>query len=90
MECSIKSSSIDAESNSSSTNYPSKCPVCGRGGEPPVPLSVAAKQTGFPISKLRRAAKAGVFPSYRLGDARALVFVSEIFAALSVVSKGEP
>lgn len=89
MECSTKSSSIDAEPRSNSTNYPSKCPVCGRGGEPPVPLSVAAKQTGFPISKLRRAAKAGVFPSYHLGDARTLVFVAEIFAALSAASKGE-
>lgn len=68
---------------------PSKCPICGRGGEPPVTFAAAAKELGLPLWKLRRAAKAGTFPTYRLHDTRALCFVDEIRAAILASRKGE-
>jgi hypothetical protein len=68
--------------NPAATEYPSRCPICGRGGEPPVPLSVAAEQLQQPIWKLRRAARAKIFPTYTLHDSKALCFVSDILAAI--------
>jgi hypothetical protein len=64
------------------STYASRCPICGRGGEPPVTLAQAAEQLQLPLWKLRRAAKANVFPTYYLHDSKALCFVDDIHSAI--------
>ena len=64
---------------------PSLCTDTGSNAAAPEKLStltVAATALGLPIFKLRRAAKAGAFPVYRVGNGRALVRLSEVIAAV--------
>lgn len=47
-----------------------------------VNLKIASDQTGIPHWKLQRAAKRGLFQTYRFLNSRPLVRVSEIIAAI--------
>jgi hypothetical protein len=47
-----------------------------------VNIKIASDQTGIPYWKLQRAAKRGLFQTYRLLNSRALVRVSEIIKAM--------
>lgn len=56
--------------------------------EPLLTLSAAADLLTLPPFKLRRAAKAGVFPTYSLYNSRKLVRLSEVVAAIEASKKG--
>jgi hypothetical protein len=47
-----------------------------------------AEALGVPIFKLRRAARTGVFPTYRIGNGRALFRMSEVLAAIETTRIG--
>jgi len=47
-----------------------------------ITLTVAALMLGIPLFKLRRAAKLGIFKSYRVGNRRILVRLSEVIEAI--------
>ena len=47
-----------------------------------VTIKVASDKTGIPYWKLQRAAKRGLFQTYRILNSRSLVRVSEIIAAI--------
>jgi hypothetical protein len=50
--------------------------------EPFVTLANVAKQLGLPLFKIRRAARAGLFPVYVFGNGRILTRTSEVVAAI--------
>jgi hypothetical protein len=50
--------------------------------EPFKTFKQAAAQLGLPCHKIQRAARRGLFPTYRLLDKRPLVRVSEVVAAI--------
>ena len=51
-------------------------------------LKAAAEHFGVPLFKLRRAAKHGAFPIYRIGNGRALCRLSEVDAAINASRVG--
>ncbi len=51
-------------------------------------LKAAAEHFGVPLFKLRRAAKHGAFPIYRIGNGRALCRLSEVDAAINASRDG--
>jgi hypothetical protein len=53
-----------------------------------ITLRAAAEQLGLPYFKLQRAAKAGLIPTYRLYNSRALVRLSEVVAVIEASRKG--
>lgn len=57
-------------------------------GEPLLTLKAAGAARNIPIFKLRRAAKQGAFPVYRIGNGRALVRLSEIDLAIEASRDG--
>lgn len=50
--------------------------------EPLLTLNAAAAKLGVPVFKVRRAAKAAIFPTYRLFNSRKLVRLSEVITAI--------
>ena len=56
--------------------------------EPLLTLKAAADRLSLPVFKIRRAAKAGAFPIYRLGNSRRLVRMSEVAAAVERSCEG--
>lgn len=50
----------------------------------------AAAALGLPVWKLRRAAKAGLFPTYHVLNTRRLVRLSEVVAAIDATREGGP
>lgn len=58
--------------------------------EPLVTFKVAAQQLGLPYHRIQRAAKAGLIPTYKLGQSRKLVRVSEINAIINSTRTGGP
>jgi hypothetical protein len=53
-----------------------------------ITLVVAATLVGVPVFKMHRAAKAGAFPVYKIGNGRALVRLSEVIAAIEASADG--
>lgn len=53
-----------------------------------VTLKEAAARLGLPAFKVFRAAKAGIFPTYRLFNTRKLVRLSEVIAAIEASKEG--
>jgi len=51
-------------------------------------LTAIADVLGVPPFKMRRAAKSGLFPVYRIGNKRALARLTEVVAAVEAASKG--
>ena len=63
--------------------------IFGRpAAEPLLTIDRAATQLGLPTWKLRRAAKAGIFPTYKLANSRRLVRLSEVVAAINATREG--
>jgi hypothetical protein len=56
--------------------------------EPLLTLNAAAAKLGVPVFKLRRAAKAAMFPTYKLFNSRQLVRLSEVIAAIERTRSG--
>jgi hypothetical protein len=56
--------------------------------EPFVTLAQAAVQIGIPLFKLRRTARARLFPIYAFGNGRRLARMSEIIAAIERSRQG--
>jgi hypothetical protein len=56
--------------------------------EPLLTLRSIAQELGLPIFKLTRAAKRGVFPTYRLLNKRKLARLSEVVAAIEASRSG--
>jgi hypothetical protein len=67
-----------------SERYPSRCPVCGRGGEPEalLKLSEIARALNVPLFAVRRAAKKGDFPTYQVSQGHRRARLSEVIAAI--------
>jgi excisionase family DNA binding protein len=66
-------------------------PVHSESASPPEPfitISEAATRLKIPVFKLRRAARAGQIPTYRIGNLRRLVRLSEIVAAIERSRQG--
>lgn len=57
-------------------------------GEPLLTLKAAGAARNIPIFKLRKAAKQGAFPIYRVGNGRALCRLSEVDAAINASRDG--
>lgn len=57
-------------------------------GEPLSTFKAAAEHFGVPIYKLRKFAKQGAFPIYRIGNGRALCRLSEVDAAIEASRDG--
>ena len=58
---------------------------------PPEPLLTyvgAAQRLALPYFKIQRAAKAGLFPVYRLQNSRPLVRLSEVVTAIESTAQG--
>jgi hypothetical protein len=56
--------------------------------EPFITIRYAAELLGQPIFKVRRASRAGLFPTYRFMNGRRLVRLSEVIAAIERSRKG--
>jgi hypothetical protein len=56
--------------------------------EPLRTVASASKELNLPVWKLNRAAKQGVFPTYSLLNARRLVKLSEVIAAIEASRQG--
>jgi hypothetical protein len=58
------------------------------GPEPFLTIKDAAKRLGLPVFKLQRAARAGLFPTYRFQNSRILVRLSEVVARIEATRIG--
>lgn len=56
--------------------------------EPLLTIGAAAGRLSLPLFKVRRAAKAGLFPIYTLFNGRRLVRLSEVIAAIDASRSG--
>lgn len=56
--------------------------------ERPMPVAKVARLLDLPIWKLRRAAKAGLFPSYWFGNSRRLLKPAEVLEYISSTRQG--
>ena len=64
---------------------------CAAERPPAEPLRTfdqAASFLNLPVWKLRRAANAGIFPTYKLANSRRLVRLSEVVAAINATREG--
>ncbi len=59
-----------------------------RQGEPFHTIPSIARALGVPPTKVRRAVKAGFFPTYRFGDKRILLRLSEVLSRIEIASFG--
>jgi excisionase family DNA binding protein len=60
----------------------------GCAPEPFLTIQAAAALLNLPVFKLRRAARRGLFPIYRIGNGRILVRLSEVVAAIERSRRG--
>lgn len=65
-------------------NPPNQIPTYDRV----MPVLEAARLLGLPAWKLRRAAKAGLFPSYQLGNSRRLIRPAEVLTFIFSTRQG--
>lgn len=56
--------------------------------EPFLTIKDAAKRLGLPVFKLQRAARAGLFPTYRFLNGRILMRLSEVVASIEATRAG--
>ena len=62
--------------------------IAAQPHEPLITIKEAAEALGLPTWKLRRAAKQGMIPTYRILNSRKLVKLSEVVAEIETTRQG--